>query len=242
MENFVKGKRVLFMGDSITALYLGKRGWPKYFAELLEPAHTACTAVAGARWRDYPDTVWDGNPRFTPDLPMPHNTMCNQMEKIRRLHAAGDPDYADFDVVLMACGTNDGMPEPADVTDAQFYRDGAYVPLADADTHTWGGAIRHVSESLDALYPNAVQFILTPIQADDAVRPFRSILEKGRVLNEIAARLSVRTIDMLHCGIYGRYEKLHENGRCLVDGLHPNEHGARQMGHFAAMAVRSYLG
>ena len=112
MENFVKGKRVLFMGDSITALYLGERGWPKYFAELLEPAHTACTAVAGARWRDYPDTVWDGNPRFTPNEPMPHNTMCNQMEKIRRLHAAGDPDYADFDVVLMACGTNDGMPEP----------------------------------------------------------------------------------------------------------------------------------
>jgi len=238
----VKGKRVLFMGDSITALYMEERGWPRYFSELLEPAHTVSTAVPGARWRDYPNTVYDGNPVFINGVHTPNNTMCNQMEKIKRHHADGDPDYADFDVILMAAGTNDGMPEDADTTDAQFFKDGEYVPLADADTHTWGGAIRYVSESLYELYPNAVQFICTPIQADDKFRPFRSILEKGRVLKEIAARLSVRYIDTLYCGIYGRYEKQYENGRSLIDGLHPNKHGAEQMGSFIAMAVKEYLG
>ena len=236
MENYVKGKRVLFMGDSITALYMGSRGWPKYFCELLEPSHHASVAVAGARWRDFEDTVYDGDPVFRLDVHNPNNTMCNQMEKIKRKKAAGDEDFSDFDVIIMAAGTNDAMPEDSAVTDAQFFADGEYVPLEKADTHTWGGAIRYVSESLYELYPNAVQFICTPIQADDNTRPFRSILEKGRVLKEIAARLSVRYIDTLHCGIYGRYEKRHVNGRSLVDGLHPNDAGhaviARKLTNF----------
>jgi lysophospholipase L1-like esterase len=241
MENYLKGKRVLFMGDSITSLYMGTHGWPKYFCEMLEPAHHACVAVAGAHWCDYPDTEYDGNPIYV-STHNPNNTMGNQVEKLKRQKAAGNPDYADFDVIIMAAGTNDAMPESAEVTDAQFYVDGAYVPLEKADRLTWGGSIRYVSESLYELYPNAYQFICTPVQADDKIRGFRSILEKGRVLKEIAARLSVRYIDTLYCGIYGRYEKWDNNGRSLADGLHPNENGARQMAFFIANAVKSYLG
>ncbi len=241
MENFLKGKRVLFMGDSIMALYMENRGWPKYFCELLEPAHHACVAVPGAHWCDYENSVLDGNPVFNPG-DYSGNTMSNQMEKIKLQKAAGNPDFADFDVIIMAAGTNDDMPECAEICDAQFCRDGAYVPLDEVDRKTWGGAVRYVCESLYELYPNAYQFICTPVQAVDNIRPFRSILEKGRALKEIAARLSVRYIDTLYCGIYGRYEKWEENGRCLADGLHPNANGAKQMGFFNAMAVKNYLG
>ena len=241
MENFLKGKRVLFMGDSITSLYMTEWGWPRYFCEILEPSHHASVAVAGAHWCDYEDTVYDGNPVYV-NTYNPNNTMGNQVEKLKRQKAAGNPDYSDFDVIIMAAGTNDAMPEASEITDAQFFKDKEYLPLEKADRLTWGGSIRYVSESLYELYPNAYQFICTPIQADDNIRAFRSILEKGRVLKEIAARLSVRYIDTLYCGVYGRYEKWQSNGRSLGDGLHPNVNGAKQIGFFNAMAVKSYLG
>lgn len=241
MENYLKGKRVLFLGDSITSLYMCERGWPRYFCETLEVAHSACVAVAGSHWCDYKDTVYDGNPIYKSDY-NPNNTMGNQVEKIKLEKAAGNPDFADFDAILMAAGTNDHLPEANEITDAQFFAYGEYIPLDKADRMTWGGSIRYVCESLYELYPNAYQFICTPIQAVDNIRSFRSILEKGRVLKEIAARLSVRCIDTLYSGVYGRYEKADTNGRSLIDGLHPNENGAKQMGFFNAMAVKSYLG
>lgn len=241
MENFLKGKRVLFMGDSITSLYMAEWGWPRHFCEILEPSHHACVAVAGSHWCDYEDTVYDGNPVYV-NTYNPNNTMGNQVEKLKRQKAAGNPDYSDFDVIIMAAGTNDAMPESSEITDAQFFKDKEYVPLDEADRRTWGGSIRYVSESLYELYPNAYQFICTPIQADDNVRAFRSILEKGRVIKEIAARLSIRYIDTLYCGVYGRYEKWDNQGRSLGDGLHPNVNGAKQIGFFNAMAVKSYLG
>jgi len=234
-------KKVLFMGDSITALYMGERGRPRYFCELLGIQKHACTAVAGSHWCDYEDTVYDGNPVFKKDEPNPNNTMCNQIEKIKNKKAEGDENFSDFDIIIMAAGSNDRMPDSNEITDAQFVRDSTFIPLEDADTKTWGGAIRYVSEKLYEMYPNAVQFICTPIQADEKIRSFRSILAKGAFLKEISARLSVNCIDTLYCGIYGRYEKWQENGRSLVDGLHPNVHGAKQMAAFIASAVRNSI-
>ena len=85
------------------------------------------------------------------------------MEAVRLTRAT------DFDIIIMAVGSNDRMPESAEITDAQFVKDGAFIPLEDADRKTWGGSIRYVSESLYDLYPNAVQFICTPIQADEKI-------------------------------------------------------------------------
>ncbi len=245
MENFLKGKRVLFMGDSITALYMGERGWPKYFCELTEPAHHASVAVSGARWCDrIKDYEYNGDPVFKPKEPevMLGNVMGNQVEKLRRLKTAGDPDYEDFDVIIMAAGTNDVRIDSIDEVDQQFFRDGEYVPLDKVNRCTWGGAMRYVVESLYALYPNAYQFICTPIQGVEQTRPFSSIKQKGDLIKYIAARLSVRYIDTLYCGINGRYETQGEEGRDLKDGLHPSVNGAKKIGFFNAMAVKAYLG
>ena len=236
-----KDKKVLFMGDSITALYMGERGWPRYFCEILGIEKHLCTAVAGSHWCDYEDTVYDGNPVFKGNEHNPNNTMCNQIEKLKIHKEAGEEAYADFDIIIMAAGTNDKMPESNEITDAQFTKDGIFIPLEEADTKTWGGSIRYVSEKLYDMYPNARQFICTPIQADEKVRPFRSILAKGAFLKEISARISVNYIDTLYCGIYARYEKWQENGRSLVDGLHPNAHGVKQMAEFIAAAVRNAM-
>ena len=240
MEFNFKDKKVLFMGDSITALYMGERGWPKYFCEILGIEKHACTAVAGSHWCDYPDTVYDGNPVFKHEY-NPNNTMGNQVEKLKIKKAEGDENYADFDIIIIAVGSNDKMPESEEITDAQFARDGVFIPLEEADRLTWGGSMRYVSESLYDLYPNATQFFCTPIQADEKIRSFRSILKKGDFTKEMAARLSVRYVDALYCGIYGRYEKWQENGRCLVDGLHPNKNGAIKMAEYIAASVKAQL-
>ena len=42
------GKKILFMGDSITELNVLDRGWCKYFNEIIQPSLFVNTAVAGA--------------------------------------------------------------------------------------------------------------------------------------------------------------------------------------------------
>lgn len=245
MKNFLKGKRVLFMGDSITALYMWESGWPKYFCELLEPRFHTSVAVAGARWCDREKGIeYDGDPMFRPKEPdvMIKNCMGNQVEKLKRQKAIGNPDYQDFDVIIMAAGTNDPTIDTIEETYEQFFKDGEYVPLEKADRLTWGGAVRYVVESLYELYPNAHQFICTPIQGHESTRQFNKMKQKGELLKHLAAHLSVKYIDTLYCGINGRYELQGENGRDLRDGLHPNPNGAKKIGFFNAMAVKAYLG
>ncbi len=233
------------MGDSITALYMSEWGWPKYFCELLEPDFHASVAVSGAHWCDrIINTEYDGDPQFKPkeEDVMLKNVMGNQVEKLKRQKAAGNPDYQDFDVIIMAAGTNDVRLDSTEEVDQQFYRDGKYVPLDKVNRCTWGGAMRYVTESLYELYPNAHQFICTPIQGYENMRSFKIIKQKGDLIKYLAARLSIKYIDTLYCGIYGRYEFPGAKGRDLSDGLHPSVNGAKKIGFFNAMAVKSYLG
>ena len=142
----------------------------------------------------------------------------------------------------MAAGTNDPKIDSIEDVNQQFYKNGEYVPLDKVNICTWGGAMRYVIESLYELYPDAHQFVCTPIQGVEPTRPFTSIKQKGDLIKYIAARLSVKCIDTLYCGINGRYETQGEEGRDLKDGLHPNKNGAQKIGFFNAMAVKSYLG
>lgn len=236
MENV---KRVLFMGDSITELYMGHNGWPRYFCEILGVEKHACAAVSGARWCDYENTVRDSHPEIVVNEDNRNNTMCNQVERVRREKATNGL-FSDFDIIIIAAGTNDEEPESDECADAQFVRDGEYIPLGQVDTRTFGGSVRYVCENLFELYPNAAIFLCGPVQADEALRPFDSILRKGELLQRLSARLSVNFIDTIHCGIYGRYEKRGTCGRSLCDGLHPNDNGARQLARFIAGAVVGY--
>ncbi len=73
-----KGKKILFMGDSITALGV----LVEYFNEIMEPKKFVNIAVSSATWKDNANTVYDGNPLFNgPDMNV-HNTVCNQVKKI----------------------------------------------------------------------------------------------------------------------------------------------------------------
>lgn len=238
-----KGKKILFMGDSITALGTGTRGWPGYFNEIIEPECFVNTAVSGARWCDYSDTVYDGNPVFAGEDDNHNNTMGNQIEKLLRgvdednENYSYVEEYASFDMILIACGTNDATPT-ADIESA-FTADSEIVELDTLDRTVFANAFRYVIENLQTMYPDAQIFICTPIQGYITTRSYSSIKAKGDYLKLLAGRMSVEVIDTFECGVCGIYEKKDENGRYLIDGLHPNVAGAQVMGEYNARAVIS---
>lgn len=244
-----KNKKILFLGDSITALNTTERGWVKYFNEIMEPLLFVNVAVAGARLSNGKKVEFDGNPMFLGDnTDYDQNVVLNQIEKISRAKDKNNknylynPDFDDFDLIIIAAGTNDGFcKEKCDIESIgeQFTKDGSVVPLPEVDCYTWSGAMRYIYEALHNLYPKAKIYFCAPIQAVEQIRPYDSILYKRNLMAAICDRISdVTFIDAFNCGICGVYEKKSENGRDLIDGLHPNVSGAKKIGEYNARAVK----
>ena len=245
MANY-EGKRILFMGDSITALNTDVRGWVRYFNEIVKPAHFVNVAVPGAIWEDKPETkFYDGNP-VGPEGAIELNVMGNQVEKVRRGFAAGDADYAAFDYIFIAAGTNGGCgesPEWAieDIPNHFMRPDGTPKPIEEVDRTLWPGAMRYTYENLREMYPEAVIFFCSPVQAAEETRPYARIEGRGRLMRAVCDRISdVVFVNTFNCGICGIYEKWQANGRDLVDGLHPNESGAKKIGEYNARFLKQY--
>ncbi len=247
-----KNKKILFMGDSITALDTSDRGWLKYFNEIIEPAFFVNVAVSGARLSSGQPVVFDGNPVFLgDDTDYNQNVVLNQVEKISRAkdkrndNYCYNPDFDDFDLIIIAAGTNDGFVKEKcniDTIDEQFVSEGKVVPIEDVNSYTITGAMRCIYEKMHTLYPNAKIFFCAPIQGEESIRPYNSILYKRNLISAVCDRISdVTFIDTFNCGICGIYEKAWDMGRDLVDGLHPNENGAKKIGLFNASAIKNSL-
>ncbi len=232
------------MGDSITAF----GGWVECFNEIIKPKAAVNIAVAGACWQDYENTVYS-----LEDIYDEHNTVCNQLERLLqgkdKAHVSYRhiPEYDDFDIIIIAAGTNDdcvaGLLENRNsIIKAQFYSDnGEVIPTEQADRKTWAGAMRVVYEQLHRLYPSADIFYCTPIQGAQVLRPYEIIKAKGEYMKEICARISdVSVIDTFECGICGIYEAEGANGRDLYDGLHPNANGEIKIAKYNARAIKNY--
>ena len=244
-----KDKRILFLGDSITALGTGERGWVGYFNETVKPSFFVNLAVSGARLSNGQPVEFDGNPVFLPkgNIDYNQNVLLNQIEKLSRgkdpenPHYSHNPDYDAFDLIIIAAGTNDWFcKEKCDIeaVEAQFTKDGKTLPLSDVDPYTWPGAMRMIYDKLRRFYPDAVICFCSPVQSAEEKRPYDSILYKRNLMKSICDRISdVTFIDAFSCGICGVYEIDEQNGRDLIDGLHPNVSGAKKLGRFIARAV-----
>lgn len=235
------GKKILFLGDSITALNTSERGWVRYFNEIIQPAQFVNLSVASARWCDYEDSVYDGNPVFSGPDQNHNNVMGNQVEKLIRGKDKTSPHYkevtayADFDMILIACGTNDGVPS-GDM-EGSFTSENEMVAIEELDRRAFASAFRYSIEKLQQLYPAAKIYICTPIQGYITTRSYAQSKAKGDYLKLLAGRMSLEVIDTFCCGICDIYEKKNANGRYLIDGLHPNAAGAKKIGVFNASAV-----
>lgn len=244
-----KNKRILFLGDSITALNTTDRGWVKYFNEIIEPSLFVNLAVNGARLSNNEEVEFDGNPVFLGDnTDYDQNVVCNQVEKVLRAkdpnnkNYSYNPDFEAFDLIFIAAGTNDTFTKEKcdiDAVEEQFVTEGFILPSEEVDCYTWPGAMRYIYENLDRLYPNAKICFCSPIQAVEEIRPYNSILYKRNLMASVCDIISdVEFIDTFNCGICGIYEKSGENGRDLIDGLHPNVNGAKKIGEYNARAVK----
>lgn len=235
------GKKILFLGDSITALNTSERGWVRYFNEIIQPERFVNLSVYSARWCDYEDSVYDGNPVFSGPDQNHNNVMGNQVEKLIRGKDKTSPHYkevtayADFDMILIACGTNDGVPS-GDM-EGSFTSENEMVAIEELDRRAFASAFRYSIEKLQQLYPAAKIYICTPIQGYITTRSYAQSKAKGDYLKLLAGRMSLEVIDTFCCGICDIYEKKNANGRYLIDGLHPNAAGAKKIGVFNASAV-----
>lgn len=241
-----KNKRILFMGDSITALGTCERGWVKYFNEIIEPSFFMNTAVAGARLSNGEPVEFNGNPQFEGDnTDYNQNVLLNQIEKIRLARDKGNLDYSDFDLVIIAAGTNDAfVPKKCNIEtiEEQFTKNGEVVASKDVDCYTWPGAMRIIYERLKGFYPEAKIYFCSPIQGEEKIRGYKDMLYKRNLMKAICERISdVTFVDTLNCGICGIYENHWAEGRDLIDGLHPNINGAKKIGEYNARAIKQSL-
>lgn len=244
------GKKILTMGDSITAINESDsnwdRSWRKYFKEICNPSLFINTAVPGATWRDKTNTIYDGNPVTGGADNNENNVMGNQMEKILR---GKDPnhtnyskvnDYDDFDIIMIACGTNDTeweIPTQTEI-ETQFFNDG--VPITDLKTlnrKSWTGALRYTIDNLRRLYPNAKIYLCTPVQRTGD--KYDAIIAKNKIIKDIARRLSCEVIDSMMCGVYDMTCPTGGQEGDYNDGLHLSPQGASKMGYFIANKIKN---
>ncbi len=240
-------KKILFMGDSITAI----GGWVSRFNSIIKPQAFVNIAVCGATWQDRFQTVYDGNPKCT--ATNVNNTICNQIEKLLRgkdsehEHYNFVHEYSNFDIIIIAAGTNDpemkGLYKDGEkiIREQFFTENGEILPLDNVDRKTWPGAMRYAYENLRRIYPTAEIFYCTPIQAADDSRTFEGINARRKYMKKICDRISnVTVIDTFCCGICGIYEIKGANGRDLVDGLHPNKSGNEKIARYNARAIKQF--
>ena len=256
--NKYEGKNYLLLGDSITALGNNPYGWEYHFRNIMKPNKVVNISVNGCSWKDKVDTpAYDGNP--TPENNL--NVIGNQVQKVINQKAAGNVDYDNFDVIIIACGTNDDYdlnnPETDESIEAEFvtaYGAGNFAvkPLENVNRKTFAGIMRYTYEKLYELYPNAVFFVTTPLQ--EVYESYKSIKAKGDLIDAVADRLSINTINTRRCGILNLYESPvgdidYDNPtgsessrkRDLSDGIHTNESGGKKLGEFIARDIINYF-
>ena len=243
-----ENKKILFMGDSITAANLNDNGWCKYFNAIMKPSKSVNVAVSGATWADSENTVYDGNPSTYNQT---NNTIGNQVEKIARGKDTSNPNYShvanydDFDIIIISAGTNDGNTNfnADNIKDALVDMYSNPLPYDSINRVSNSvGAMVYAYERLYTMYPNAEYFYCTPIQAYPAKKVWGEIQHKGEVMKETGNYIPVTIIDSEKCGIFGNHEQYNTEGTDLMDGLHPNAKGAEKLGMYNANAViETYL-
>lgn len=224
-------KKVIFLGDSITAL-TSDRSWVDKFCTLTGAVKIANVAVASAVLADKEGTVLDGNPQYNGADNNVNNTLSNQVQKI--INNA----YETPDIIVIAIGTNDGISADENRVKATYLdTNNELVPLADLDRTTKEGAFRYCNEKLHNLYPNAVICWCNPIQGASELRPNYRVTEWANALKTLTSYGGVNNIETNRCGIIMANETRGANGECLQDGLHPNSNGAAKMARYNAAAI-----
>lgn len=191
--NFFKGKNILILGDS--------------------------NSVEGEDWRG---KTWVTD--FREILNGIANNIVNNSTSGRSFTQGGESNTnmvdivnglsgGDYDYIITFCGVNDWSKQ-AEIGTLNVYQDYNYTRFADA--------VKHVISTLNAKYPKAQQFYVTPLVTSDYATVTTPLLVYA---NTIRGALGSRTKNA--CGIDGFLApNYYVNGNnptiWSMDGLHPN--------------------
>lgn len=234
-DKLYKHKKVLLLGDSITQLGMTERGWVRYFNNIVDCSRIDNTAVIGAHWCDYNDhTTYDGNPTASGD--QTQNVIGNQIQKIINNR---NNYLADYDMIIIAAGTNDPKSSGA-VTSQEifnaYYVEGGIKPLASVDRSKWCGIMRYACQKLNELFPTAHIIFTTPINRISSTDDYYDrVFYNAEKIRQGAEVTGVDVCDAQHCGITS-YDTSY-----YVDNLHPSAKGARLLGEYIARWFINYF-
>lgn len=224
-ENMLyKGKRFLFLGDSITAMS-GDTSWVDKFKVLVSAGKSYKQAVGGAKWCDDESGI-----EYTGKPYQGQNFIGNQVAWCQKI--AFDSDC--FDYIFISAGTNDtnlSFPTDEQIED-EMYNGNSVKNLINVDRSTWQGAIRWTIETLRKMYPNARIILVTPLQRrvdfdGTTLKDMYPIIRKKReIIIKMAKRMGVYFIDTSECDI------TNFDNADFADNLHPSSKGAAKLANF----------
>lgn len=196
-------KRVLILGDSLSANSLGYGGWCNYFHSMFMPKEWINYASGG-------ETLTDTSSNFgSAYITGGDNSVIKAMETY--LDAMGTTEN-EADIVMIYAGVNDydktspyryvtstdlGTDDRDDYYEDNFFTDdstGTLLSLSTISRSKAIGALRYIVERLGEQLPNAKFYILTPPQT--TLHDFKN---QRRLVHEIvwtAHRLSIPCIDV----------------------------------------------
>lgn len=220
-----KGKKFLFLGDSITATS-GDTSWVDKFKVLAEVGESYKQAVGGAKWCDDESGItYNGTPYSS------QNYIGNQVVWCQKIGFAQDK----FDYIFISAGTNDTnftFPTDEQIESEMYNNDSTIKPLSNVDRTTWMGAIRWSIETLRGMYPNAKIILVTPLQRrvdmdGSTLKDMYSIIcQKRETIIKMAKRMGVYVIDTSECDI------TNFDSTDFADNLHPSAKGAEKLAKF----------
>lgn len=215
-------KQVLLFGDSITetsnveaGIYDSlayRQNWLLYAFAMLEIQSFRNFARSGASYREY----------------------VGQLDWQKISYQVGVAISTGFtpDIVVIACGTNDGISNLGDYDTAMSKN------IVDLDMSLTAEALRKNLYTISQAYPNAKLFSCLPLQRADVETSTRQPLLD--LIRKMSGRYGFIVIDCHNeTGIVKDFEVWGSNGRDLSDGLHPKTSGQIKQAKLISSKIKS---
>lgn len=198
----LKGKKIAFLGDSITEMPIGAdHRYVDYFEEL-----------SGAKTYNFGVCATRIATRLIPhEQPSWNDSFLLRAERMTD----------DYDVIVVFGGTNDyARPDPSPLGE-----------FTSEDEHTFYGALKLLYGKLIKAHPNATIVAVTPLHREKeknyGIEGFE-LLDYVNAVREVASWYSIPVIDLWNTsGIQAQDKEI--MAVYLKDGLHPNPTGAKRI-------------
>lgn len=215
-------KNILLFGDSITetsnveaGIYDSlayRQNWLLYAFAMLEIQSFRNFARSGASYREY----------------------SGQLDWQKISHQVDVAISTGFtpDIVVIACGTNDGISNLGDYDTAMSKN------IVDLDMSLTAEALRKNLYNISQAYPNAKLFSCLPLQRADVETSTRQPLLD--LIRKMSGRYGFTVIDCHNeTGIVKDFEVWGSSGRDLYDGLHPKTSGQIKQAKLISAKIKS---